>query len=355
MTITRLSLTNFRCYGDAIIAPGPQFNILTGENGAGKTNVLEAISFLTPGRGLRAVPLSEVARQDGPGGFGVAAQLGEVELGTGTLATAPNRRIVRINGANHAAAALSEWISVIWLTPAMDRLFSDGAGERRRFFDRLVLPLVPLHAHHSSRYEAAMRQRNRLLGSDTPPDPDWLTALEEQMALHGSAIAQARAQVLELLNEQIAQTADGPFAKASLAIDGGCNNALLATQLAQGRARDAAAGRTLAGPHRADLQVMHRAKGQPAGQCSTGEQKALLLGIILTHAELVARHSGRQPILLLDEVAAHLDAVRRASLFARLEEGGGQVWITGTDAEPFAAITQNAKRFYVEEAKIAVR
>jgi DNA replication and repair protein RecF len=352
MTITRLSLTNFRCYGDAVIAPGPQFNILTGENGAGKTNVLEAISFLTPGRGLRAVPLSEIARQGGPGGFGVAAQLGEVELGMGTLATAPDRRIVRINGATRAATALSEWVSVIWLTPAMDRLFSDSAGERRRFLDRLVLPLVPLHAHHSSRYEAAMRQRNRLLGGDTPPDPDWLTALEEQMALHGSAIAQARKQVIMLLTEQIAQTADGPFAKAILAIGGWHDEALLSQQLAQGRSRDAAAGRTLSGPHRADLIVTHLAKRQPAAQCSTGEQKALLLGIILAHAELVARQSGRRPILLLDEVAAHLDAIRRAALFTRLAHCGGQVWMTGTDAELFSSIGQSAKRFCVENAKI---
>lgn len=352
MTITRLSLTNFRCYNDAILSAGSGFNILTGENGAGKTNILEAISLLTPGRGLRGVALGEIACQAGPGGFGVAAQLGAVELGTGTVATAPERRIVRINGATHAATALSEWLSVIWLTPAMDRLFSDSAGERRRFFDRLVLALDPAHARHSSRYDAAMRQRNRLLAGEERPDPDWLTALEEQMAVHGGAIARARTGLIGLLTEQIGKTPDGPFAKAMLAIDGWHDDGLLAEQLARGRTRDAAAGRTLVGPHRSDLTATHLAKQQPAANCSTGEQKALLLGIILAHAELVTEQKGARPILLLDEVAAHLDQVRRASLFARLESGGGQVWITGTDPELFATIGPDAKRFYVENAKI---
>ena len=352
MTITRLSLTHFRCYADAVIMPGSGLNILTGENGAGKTNILEAISLLTPGRGLRGVALSEIARQGGPGSFGVAAQLGEVELGTGTIATTPDRRIVRINGATHAATALSEWLSVIWLTPAMDRLFSDSAGERRRFLDRLVLAFIPEHARHSSRYDAAMRQRNRLLGGEERPDPDWLTALEEQMVQHGSAIAQARTQLVMLLTEQISVTADGPFAKADIAIEGWCNDDLFASQLASGRARDTAAGRTLVGPHRSDLIVTHQKKQQPAAQCSTGEQKALLLGIILAHAELIAQRSGRRPILLLDEVAAHLDPIRRAALFARLLDGGGQVWMTGTDAALFSAIGHNAERFFVENAKI---
>jgi DNA replication and repair protein RecF len=354
MSITRLSLTNFRCYTDAVIAPGPGFNILTGENGAGKTNVLEAISLLTPGRGLRGVALSEIGRQGGPGGFGVAAQLGEIELGTGTLASSPDRRIVRINGATHAATALSEWLSVIWLTPTMDRLFSDGAGERRRFLDRLVLAIDPAHARHSSRYDAAMRQRNRLLAGDERPDPDWLTALEEQMVHHGGAISQARAKLIVLLSEQIAETPDGHFAKAVLTLEESHDSWLLAEQLAHGRTRDAAAGRTLSGPHRSDLIVTHLAKTQPAANCSTGEQKALLLGIILAHMELVAERSGRRPILLLDEVAAHLDHIRRDALFARLASGGGQVWMTGTDPELFSPIVQNAKRFYVENAKIAV-
>jgi DNA replication and repair protein RecF len=354
MTITRLSLTNFRCYTDAVITPGPGFNILTGENGAGKTNMLESISLLTPGRGMRGAALGEIARQNGPGGFGVAAQLDEVELGTGTLSTAPERRVVRINGATHAATALSEWLSVIWLTPAMDRLFSDSASERRRFLDRLVLALDPSHARNSGRYDAAMRQRNRLLTGQDQPDPSWLTALEEQMAIHGGAIARARSALIRLLSEQISQTPDGPFAKAVIAIEGWHDDGLLADQLARSRMRDSAAGRALIGPHRSDLMVTHLGKQQPAASCSTGEQKALLLGITLAHAELVAAKNGRRPILLLDEIAAHLDRNRRAALFARLENGGGQVWITGTDPELFAATDPSTKRFHVENARIVV-
>jgi DNA replication and repair protein RecF len=198
-----------------------------------------------------------------------------------------------------------------------------------------------------------MRQRNRLLSADEQPDPNWLTALEEQMAFHGSAIAQARSRLITLLSEQIAATPDGPFAKAVLALEARHDDRGLIEQLASGRARDAAAGRTLAGPHRADLIVTHLAKQQPAANCSTGEQKALLLGIILAHAELVAEQSGQRPILLLDEVAAHLDHIRRAALFARLASGGGQVWMTGTDPELFSTIGLGARRFCVENAKIA--
>ena len=352
MTITRLSLSNFRCYTDALIAPGPDFVILTGENGAGKTNILEAISLLSPGRGLRGAALGEMARQTGPGGFGVAAQLGEIDLGTGTLASAPERRIVRINGATRAATNLSEWLSVIWLTPAMDRLFSDSAGNRRRFLDRLVLALSPEHARHSSRYDAAMRQRNRLLAEEGPADPDWLAALEEQMAQHGSAISAARITLITLLAKAIDQTADGPFAKADIAIDGWRDDGKFAQQLATGRTRDAAAGRALSGPHCNDLVVNHQAKKQSAARCSTGEQKALLLGIILAHAELVAQRSGRRPVLLLDEIAAHLDSVRRAALFARLSNSGGQVWMTGTDPELFSAIGSSADRLAIEDGTI---
>jgi DNA replication and repair protein RecF len=331
MTLTRLSLSNLRSYGDALIVPGPGFVVLTGENGAGKTNVLEAISLLVPGRGLRGAKLGEVAREDGPGGFAVSGRLGDVELGTGTIATAPERRLVRINGASASANALSEWLSVIWITPAMDRLFSDSAGERRRFLDRLVLALEPGHAHHAARYEAAMRQRNRLLGAEERPDPDWLSALEAQMAEHGSEVAAARERMLGQLQRVIAQSADGPFAKAGLSLAGWQDAGATAKELAQGRQRDAAAGRTLAGPHRSDLSVTHIAKDQPAARCSTGEQKALLLGIVLAHADLVAAQVGRRPILLLDEITAHLDPVRRASLFAQLAAGGGQVWMTGTE------------------------
>ncbi len=353
MVLTRLSLINMRCYGDAVIAPGPGFVVLTGENGAGKTNILEAVSLLVPGRGLRGAPLSEVARADGPGGFGVSGRLEDIELGTGTLATAPERRLVRINGATASATALSEWLGVIWLTPAMDRLFTEGAGERRRFLDRLVLALEPSHARHAARYEAAMRQRNRLLSAEERPDPDWLSALEAQMAEHGSAIADARARMVAALEPIIADAPEGPFARAGLALEGWQDMGQLATELAQSRARDAGAGRTLAGPHRSDLAVSHIAKAQPAARCSTGEQKALLLGMILAHAELVAAKRGQRPILLLDEVAAHLDPIRRAALFERLAAGGGQVWMTGTEPGLFSETGIGASWFHVERGRIA--
>lgn len=352
MTLTRLSLTDFRSYADATLSPGPGMVVLTGENGAGKTNILEAVSLLAPGRGLRRAAFADIARSGGSGGFAVAAQLGEVSLGTGVEAGSPERRIVRINGTPGAATALSEWLSIVWLTPAMDRLFVEGAGERRRFLDRLVLAFEPGHARHATRYDAAMRQRNRLLAEQARPDPAWLAALEAQMAEHGAAIARAREDLVDALGHQIEEEPEAPFARATLSIDGWNAAGSLAEELRAGRARDAAAGRTLAGPHRSDLAVMHRAKGQPAARCSTGEQKALLLGIVLAHADLVAGRAGHRPLLLLDEVAAHLDPVRRAALFARLEASGGQVWLTGTESTLFSAIGANASRFRIADGRI---
>lgn len=352
MALTRLALTDFRNHRAVTLDPGATFNALTGENGAGKTNILEAISLLVPGRGLRGVALAEIGRSDGPGGFAVAGRLGDVDLGTGTLSSSPDRRVVRINGAPAPANALSEWLSIVWLTPAMDRLFVEGASERRRFLDRLVLALEPGHARHSARYEAAMRQRNRLLGDDQPADPEWLTALEAQMAEHGLAIAAGRQSMIEMLNRRIRSSAEGPFARASLAIEGWQDTGDLPAALAQDRRRDAAAGRTNAGPHRSDLAVTHQAKRQAASRCSTGEQKALLLGIVLSHADLVAEQVGRRPILLLDEVAAHLDPVRREALFVRLGEGGGQVWMTGTEPDLFAGLGAGACWFHVEDGSV---
>jgi DNA replication and repair protein RecF len=340
--LTRLALTNFRNHADALIAPGPGFVILTGENGAGKTNILEAVSLLTPGRGLRGATLSEMARNEGPGGFAIAARLdGEIDIGTGTLATAPERRQVRINGADASANRLSERLSVLWLTPAMDRLFAESAGGRRRFLDRLVLALEPGHAQHSTRYEAATRARNKLLAEPEGADPAWLAALEAGMAEHGAAIAEARARTVAALAERLAAQQQGPFARAGIALSGWAPadfdaQAALAAELRAGRARDAAAGRALAGPHRSDLAVTHVEKNMPADLCSTGEQKALLLGIVLAHADLIADARGRRPILLLDEVAAHLDPSRRAALFNRLSAAGGQSWMTGTEPGLFA-------------------
>ncbi|MBX3560641.1 MAG: DNA replication/repair protein RecF [Sphingomonas sp.] len=351
MHLSRLSLTDFRSYADALVSPGPGFVILTGENGAGKTNLLEAVSLLSPGRGLRGASLADMARKGGPGGFAVSARLsgpdGDVDLGTGTLAAAPERRQVRVNGAQGSATSLSDWLSILWLTPAMDRLFTEPASGRRRFLDRLVLALAPGHATHAARYDAAMRARNKLLAEDGPWDEAWLAALEGRMAEHGTALAEARAATVAALAERLAAAPDGPFARALIALEGG-----EAADLAASRARDAAAGRTLAGPHRADLAVTHAAKAQPAAFCSTGEQKALLIGLVLAHADLVAERTARRPILLLDEIAAHLDPVRRAALFARLGEAGGQVWMTGTEAAPFDGLGA-AARFEVVGGVVA--
>ena len=344
MPLTRLTLTDFRSYAAASIAPGPGFVLLTGDNGAGKTNLLEAVSLLAPGRGLRGAALGEMARQGGAGGFGVAARLGETDLGTGTLPAAPDRRQVRINTAPAAVNSLGEWLSVLWLTPAMDRLFTGTAGERRRFLDRLVLALEPGHAHHAARYEAAMRARNKLLAETATADPGWLGALEQAMAEHGAALHEARLRTVEALDERLRGAGDDDFPRASIALEGWVAGDLAAA-LGANRARDAAAGRATYGPHRQDLVVLHQAKGMPAARSSTGEQKALLLGLVLAHAELVAERRGEPPILLLDEVAAHLDPKRRSALFDRLA-GRGQVWLTGTEAALFDGIGA-ASRFHV--------
>jgi DNA replication and repair protein RecF len=339
--VSRLILTDFRSYAAATIEAGPGFVVLTGENGAGKTNVLEAVSLVAPGKGLRGAALSEMARSGGAGGFSVAARLEpDVDIGTGTTPAAPERRQVRINGATAAATALSEWLSVLWLTPAMDRLFAEGASGRRRFLDRLVLAMESAHGHHAARYEAAMRARNKLLAEPEAADSAWLAALEAGMAEHGAAIAAARVRTVAALVERLADQPEGPFARAGLALDGwpAADEAAFAAELRAGRLRDAAAGRTLAGPHRSDLLVTHLGKAQPADRCSTGEQKALLLAIVLAHADLVAERVARPPLLLLDEVAAHLDPLRRSALFERLAAGGGQVWMTGTERPLFEGL-----------------
>ena len=352
MPLTRLTLTDFRSYAEMTIAPAPGFVVLTGDNGVGKTNVLEAVSLLAPGRGLRGSTLGEMARKSGAGGFSVSASLDTdgISLGTGTLATAPERRIVRINGATAPATALSEWLSVVWLTPAQDRLFSCTPGERRRFLDRLVLALHPGHAHHSARYDAAMRQRNRLLAEDRH-DTDWLRTLEAAMSEHGDAIAAAR--IATVIDVAAAQTrADADFPQFKLQLPNVLDPGALAARLAAGRQSDAAAGRTLSGPHTHDLWVTYADKDQPAAQSSTGEQKALLLGIVLAHADIVSERAGRRPILLLDEVAAHLDSRRRTALFDRLSAGGGQVWLTGTEAALFTSVPTSATRYTVADGAL---
>jgi DNA replication and repair protein RecF len=323
--------------------------LLFGENGAGKTNLLEAVSMLTPGRGLRGAALSEIARQSGDGAWAVAAKLGEVDIGTGTLPNAPERRQVRVNGAPASVNSLSEWLSVLWLTPAMDRLFTGSAGERRRFLDRLVLALEPGHAHHATRYDAAMRARNKLLAEEGW-DAAWLASLELAMAEHGAAVAEARARTVASLDAGLAAAPEDEFARAQIGLEGWAQDDLAAA-LQANRTRDAAAGRAAEGPHRQDLAVLHRAKQMPAARSSTGEQKALLLGVVLAHAQLVAERRGEPPVLLLDEVAAHLDPKRRDALFARLE-GRGQVWMTATEAVLFEGIGA-ASRFHVEPGRVS--
>ena len=351
MPVSRLSLTDFRSYADAVVAPGPGFVILTGENGAGKTNMLEAVSLLSPGRGLRGAPLAEMARRDGSGEFAVAARLPGIHIGTGIAAARPERRQVLVNGALAAANSLADWLSVLWLTPAMDRLFTEGAAGRRRFLDRLVLALHPGHSAHATRYEAAMRARNKLLAEPGPHDEAWLAALEARMAEHGAALAETRAATVAALAGRVEAAPEGPFARAGLRLEGDAQPDL-AARLAAGRDRDAAAGRTLVGPHRTDLVVTHLAKSQPAALCSTGEQKALLIGLVLAHAGLVAERTGRRPILLLDEIAAHLDPLRRAALFERLAGEGGQVWMTGTERIPFAGIGSDATWLEVADGAV---
>lgn len=338
-SVARLTLGDFRSYAALSLEAAPGLVVVTGDNGQGKTNLLEALSLLAPGRGLRGAALSEVARSGGSGGWSVAARIattgGDVDIGTGTQASAPERRQLRINGAAAPVARLGEWLAVLWLTPAMDRLFSEPASGRRRFLDRLVLALHPGHARAAARYDAAMRARTRLL-ADPAPDGAWLMALERAMAEHGAELVAARTATVAALGAALAAVPDSDFARAEIALAGGDMAGDFAATLAHSRAADAAAGRATLGPHRADFSVIHAGKQQSAARCSTGEQKALLLGIILAHAELVAARTGAAPLLLLDEVAAHLDARRRGALFERLAAGGAQVWMTGTDAALFA-------------------
>jgi DNA replication and repair protein RecF len=243
-----------------------------------------------------------------------------------------------------------EILRVTWMTPAMDTLFGGPAGDRRRFLDRLVLALEPAHAHHAARYEAAMRARNKLLAEDAAADPVWLAGLEQAMTEHGAAIAEARARTVAQLDARLGEAPEDEFPRASIGLEGWMENDLAAV-LRANRSRDSAAGRATEGPHRHDLAVMHRAKAMPAARSSTGEQKALLLGLVLAHAELVAERRGEPPVLLLDEVAAHLDPKRRAALFGRLE-GRGQVWMTATEAGLFGGIGTHS-RFHVEPGRIA--
>jgi DNA replication and repair protein RecF len=361
MALDRILLSDFRNHRGTRIEGTAQFNLLVGENGAGKTNVLEAISLFAPGRGLRRANLADMPAQNGSGGFAISAELatptGPVRLGTGTSAERPGRRVVQVNQAEAPAVRLAEWLGIGWLTPAMDRLFAEGAGARRRFLDRLVLALEPAHARHAARLETALRERNRLLAEEAEPDPTWLEAIEAQIAETGAAVAQARARLVEQLQAALAALPEAPFARPLLTYEPGgpLDQAELARALAEGRRRDRGAQRTLTGPHRDELAVTmagprNDGRGQPAAECSTGEQKAMLIAITLAHAGLSSQDRPR--LLLLDEVAAHLDPVRREALFERLRSGPAQVWLTGTELAPFEAIQGEAAVWRVNEGAV---
>ena len=366
MIVRRLTLDHFRNYRSATLEAGAGLVVLAGENGAGKTNVLEALSLLAPGRGLRRASLPEMQQQGVQGGFAINVSIGDegdsspVTIGTGVEPSAPTRRIVKVNGAVQSANALGEWLALLWLTPAMDRIFAESAGTRRRFLDRLVLALYPAHAGHATRYEAAMRARTKLLGEAAEgggPDPHWLSALEAQMAAHGAAIDAARRDMVAALTAELEGLPDAPFARpllalADLSASQGWSEAALRDALGHSRAIDMRAGRALTGPHRVDLVVTHAAKGQAADRCSTGEQKALLLSIILAHGDLVAKRRGARPILLMDELAAHLDPIRRAALYQRLSDAGGQVWLTGTEMALFDDAPGAVTRFHVKDGVV---
>ncbi len=367
--IGRLTLTDFRNYPSLSIDLAPGAVVFTGENGAGKTNLLEALSLLTPGRGLRRAAYAEVAREGGDGSFAIHAvvhgSFGECSIGTGIgAADTETGRKVRINGAPAKSVdALLEWLRVTWITPAMDALFSGPAGDRRRFLDRLVLAIDARHGERALAYERAMRGRNRLL-TEGSGNRAWFDAIETQMAETGTAIAAARMELVRLLRSMIARLPEGgAFPKADIALAGPVEDAIgqrpaveveedFRRRLAAGRDQDRAAGRTLEGPHRSDLMVRHRPKDMPAELCSTGEQKALLVGIILSHARLCGEISGSVPILLLDEIAAHLDAGRRAALFSILEELNCQTFMTGTESALFSTLQGRAQFLTVDHGRV---
>ncbi|HCL67817.1 MAG TPA: DNA replication/repair protein RecF [Rhizobium sp.] len=370
VSLRRLKLADFRNYASVSLPLDGRHAVLTGENGAGKTNLMEAVSFLSPGRGLRRAALADVVRVGASGGFSVFAEIdgmeGTVEIGTGTEAGEEGQtRRLRINGTPAKSVDdLTDHLRVLWLTPAMDGLFTGPSSDRRRFLDRLVLSLDPAHGRRASDFERAMRSRNRLL-SEGRFDPAWLTGLERQMASLGVAMAVARQEMLGLLTALIAQQAvSSAFPCASLALSGFLDGELSAAAidledryalvLAETRHRDAAAGRTLEGPHRTDLLVRHLEKDMEAERCSTGEQKALLVGLVLAHARLVANMTGHAPVLLLDEIAAHLDEGRRAALFDRIDALGGQAFMTGTDQAMFSSLGERAQFITVSDGQLLV-
>jgi DNA replication and repair protein RecF len=371
--IHRLTLTNFRSYHVASLTVERDLIVLTGPNGAGKTNLLEAISFFAPGRGLRRATLEDVAfsEPDGEstGSWAVSAEiegaLGLVTLGTGTTAAMDeDDAIIRLCRIDRepvpSAAAFADHVRVTWLVPSMDGLFIGPPSDRRRFLDRLVLAVDAQHASRVNALERALRSRNRLL-ENVEPDQHWLDATEHETAELAVAVAAARAETVRRLAGAIAARRDlnAAFPSAKISLDGWMEAMVLThpattvedryrTLLRDNRARDAAAGRTLDGPHLTDLTVLYEAKGIAARDASTGEQKALLIGLVLAHASLIAEMTGFAPVLLLDEVVAHLDPARRSALFGALDQLGAQTWMTGADPGAFTDIERRAQIFAVE-------
>jgi DNA replication and repair protein RecF len=371
--IRRLTLTNFRSYRSAQIELAASPVVLVGPNGAGKTNLIEAISFLAPGRGLRRATLDEVAFQEGDGSWAVAADvdgaLGLATLGTGIEASAaPDMAVTRKCRIDREPAvsvvAMSDHLRVIWLVPAMDGMFSGAASERRRFLDRLALAVDATHSGRVAALERALRSRNRLL-EEPRPDPHWLDAVEHETAEIAVAVAAQRAETVARLQQALrARDPASAFPSSEIALKGwieelvrqrpaieveDCYRAVLKDN----RSRDAAAGRTLDGPHLTDLAVTYARKNIPAADASTGEQKALLIGLVLAHANLLAEMSGFAPVLLLDEVVAHLDPARRTALYGELEQLGAQVWMTGADPAAFAEIEPRAQVLEVSPGRVA--
>lgn len=370
--LTRVIARDFRNHTELDLGVGRRFVALVGENGAGKTNLLEAISLFSPGRGLRRADLPAMARNGGPGGFAVSLTLasgdGENRLGTGVEPPGFDGRFSRLcridGGPAPSPVAFAEYLRLVWLTPDLDGLFRGAAGERRRFIDRLVLAVDSSHGVRVAALERALRSRNRLL-EDRPDDGRWLDAIEREVAELGVAVALARRETVERLDQLIGETRDDfqPFPWAGLRLEGDLDDlvavwpALEAEDrfrlaLRQGRHRDRAAGRALSGPQTSDLAVRHGPKNVPAGAASTGEQKALLIGLVLAHARLVHAMSGLAPLILLDEVAAHLDPRRRTGLFEALEALPGQVWMTGADPDMFAELEGRADIVRVAEGRI---
>jgi DNA replication and repair protein RecF len=368
LRLLRLALTRFRNYEAIIWRPAARIAVITGANGSGKTNLLEAISLLVPGRGLRGARIAELAR-NGAESWAVAGRfatpLGDADIGTGTPPDGPrDRRIFRLDGAAlRSQAELAARVAALWLTPQMDRLFQEGLSGRRRFLDRLVFALEPAHAREVAAFEASLTQRARLLAAGGY-DPAWMEGLEDSFARHAVAVTAARAALVSRLNAALEAGAAGAFPAARLGVlcpiaERLADEPALAVEdwlracLAASRGRDAAAGSTALGAHRTDMALSDAATGLPAAQASTGQQKALLIGVILGHAALLTQARGFAPLLLLDEPAVHLDTARRAALFDALLASSAQIFVTGTDGETFHPLRGHAEGLRTGESALS--